>query len=309
MKRLFSLLAMFVISFGMVFGLVACDKKDNSNDNAGDSGEGALTTQQILEYAADEVNDKLSTGDGCFTSKTGEVYNYLQYDENVYLGLNLLKEVSKISGVEDSKWYSSPALDVQDGKVDKVLALKISSATESDIVTLNLIVKFSINGLDTQTKTKSYNLYNYVIGYNKETKDVSVDAVYEKSRDIENLEFGDYSVSNYFKFVYDDGVLVTTQFKRNIDIEDLENNALINNSSIGNYNFLKFDTSNNSVQTEIDGFDVENALKASVINSVKEMLVTMNNVNDLLTGADKQEIQVNALLLKASDAENISQLA
>ncbi|MBP3581391.1 MAG: hypothetical protein J6J33_01405, partial [Clostridia bacterium] len=65
----------------------------------------------------------------------------------------------------------------------------------------------------------------------------------------------------------------------------------------------------NSVQTEIDGFDVENALKASVINSVKEMLVTMNNVNDLLTGADKQEIQVNALLLKASDAENISQLA
>lgn len=309
MKRLFSLLAMFMMSFGMVFGLVACDKKDNSNDNAGDSGEGVLTTQQILEYAADEVNDKLSTGNDCFASKNGEVYNYLQYDENVYLGLNLLKEVSKISGVEDSKWYSSPALDVQNGKVDKVLALKISSETENDIVTLNLIVKFSINGLDTQTKTKSYNLYNYVIGYNKETKDVSVDAVYEKSRDIENLEFGDYSVSNYFKFVYDHGVLVTTQFKRNIDIEDLENNVLINNSSIGNYNFLKFDTSNNSVQTEIDGFDVENALKASVINSVKEMLVTMNNVNDLLIGADKQEIQVNALLLKASDAENISQLA
>ena len=309
MKRLFSMLAMLMISFGMVLGLVACDKKDNSNDNTGGSGDGALTTQQILEYAADEVNDKLSTGNGCFASKTGEVYNYLQYDENVYLGLNLLKEVSKISGVEDSKWYNSSPLDVQDGKVDKVLALKISSATENDIVTLNLIVKFSIKGLDTQTKTKSYNLYNYVIGYNKETKDVSVDAVYEKSRDIENLEFGDYSVSNYFKFVYDDGVLVTTQFKRNIDIEDLENSALINNSSIGNYNFLKFDTSNNSMQTEIDGFDVENALKASVINSVKEMLVTMNNVNDLLTGADKQEIQVNALLLKASDAENISQLA
>ncbi len=309
MKKIFSFVALFMLSLSMIFSFVACDKKEKPSDDSGDLGDSALTTQQILKFTADKVDEKLNYGSGCFASKVGEIYNYFQYDENVYLGLNLLNEVSKISGIEDSKWYKSQVLDVQNDKVDKLLALKLSSSVEEDVVILNLIVKFSIKGLDVQTNTKSYNLYNFVIDYNKDTKDVSVDAVYEKSRDIENLEFGNYSVSNCFRFCYNNGILTTTQFKRNIDINDLENSALINNSSINDYNFLKFNLTDNNVIAEIVDFDVENALKASVVNSVKDIMITLESVNELTDNMSAEEIQVLVTLTKASDAENILQLA
>lgn len=309
MKKVFSLFAVFVLAIGVVLGLAGCEKKDGSNNSSGNSGEGSLTTQQILTFVADETLNALSKGGGSFASKTGEEYNYFQYDENVYLAMNLIKEVSKISNIEDSKWYSSASIDNIVGNADKLYALKISSSTANDVVTLNLIVKFSIEGLDISVNTKSYNLYNYVIVYNKETEAVSVQVVYEKSRDIENLQFGNYSVSNYYKVSYDNGLLVTTEFKRNIDIEDAENTALINNNSISDYNFLKFETLTNNVVTEIEGFDVENALKNSVINSVKDIMLNMKNVNALISGANSQEIQVDISLFKATDAANISQLA
>lgn len=309
MKKVFSLFAVFVLAIGVVLGLAGCEKKDGSSNSSGNSGDGSLTTQQILTFAADETLNALSKGGGSFASKTGEEYNYFQYDENVYLAMNLIKEVSKISNIEDSKWYSSASIDNIVGNADKLYALKLSSSTANDVVTLNLIVKFSIEGLDISVNTKSYNLYNYVIVYNKETEAVSVQVVYEKSRDIENLQFGNYSVSNYYKVSYDNGLLVTTEFKRNIDIEDAENTALINNNSISDYNFLKFETLTNNVVTEIEGFDVENALKNSVINSVKDIMLNMKNVNALISGVNSQEIQVDISLFKATDAANISQLA
>ena len=309
MKKVFSLIAVFVLAGGVVFGFAGCDKKGGTNDSSGNSGDENLTTQQILSFAADETINALSKGGGSFASKTGEEYTYFQYDENVYLAMNLIKEVSKISNIEDSKWYSSASIDNIVGNADKLYALKLSSSTANDVVTLNLIVKFSIEGLDISVNTKSYNLYNYVIAYNKETEAVSVQAIYEKSRDIENLEFGNYSVSNYYKVSYNNGLLITTEFRRNIDIENVENSALINNNSISNYNFLKFDAVTNNVVTEIESFDVENALKNSVINSVKEIMLTMKNVNGLISGVNSQEIQVDISLFKATDAVNISQLA
>ena len=144
--------------------------------------------------------------------------------------------------------------------------------------------------------------------YNKETEDVSIDAVYEKSRDIENVEYGDYSVSNCFKFSYNGKVIVATSFKRNIDIDDVQNPALINNSTISEYNFLRFDLSSNTVLTEITDFDEEGSLKNSIVNSIKETFVTLNNVNLLTNGVNAQEIDISVTLLNASSAENISQL-
>lgn len=309
MKRFSRLFVLCLFSITLMFVFSACKNGDDKSSPNDDGGNSVVTSQQILEYVADELEEKLNVGDGCFASKTGDAYNYSQYDENVYLGLNLLKEVSKISGVEDSKWYNSQRVEAQSGKVDKISALKLTSATQEEVVSLNLIVKFSIKGLDAAIKTKSFNLYNYAITYNKTTKDFAIDAVYEKSRDIEDLMFGDYSTSKCFKFSYSNELLITTEFKRNIDIDDLDNRLLINDSSISEYNFLKFNLSSNSVVTEIDGFDVENALKASVISSVQEILITLNNVNLVTFDVDAQEIQVSSLVMSASDAENISQLA
>lgn len=310
MRKFSKYVALFFVLFVVTFSLSACRKNDDSNgaNSVGDNKDD-LTSQQIMEYCVNKVDEKLTAGENCFAFQNEGQYEYVQYDENVCLGLTLLKEISKICEIENNVWYCSQTFNVQSEMVDKILALRILNESNDNVVNLSVVIKFSIKGFDVVEKNKTYNLYTYDILYNKETKDVSLEALFEKSRDIEDLEYGSYSKSNYFKFSYSGEIFTTTQFEREIDIEDLENDFLINDASIENYNFLKFNLENNTVITEINGIDYENILKTSIINSIQEIMIGLNNAEMLYTGIVTEEKQFDGMLLKITDAENISQLA
>lgn len=283
---------MLMIPFALC--LVACKDKDDDKDK--DDGKDnspeivQLSTSEILSFAFDsfDAHSKTEkTGTNAYSAKNGNVYIYSSYEEYAFSSMKLLKELSKVENLQENVWLESNEFEsATTGNVGKLSKFFVTSENTDDIQTVEVYMKFEIEGFDSTVKTKTFDTFAYNIKYYPRVESVQVETMIEKSRNNTGFDEDD-SKSDLFVFQYKNGEIYATSFTRNWDIDYVELLNLINHSSIDNYEVLKFDATTNTVVVNIVGFDDENSYGyENIQKEVQKWLQAFVALNETIDDAE-----------------------
>ena len=313
MKKLKFILC-FVILLPALVLFSACGKNKNNNSSGGDEApaqETKLTTKQILEFAFDSFDSsskKEVDGVSVYSAVLGDNYVYKSYDNFVYADMFMLKKISSIETLEENKWMSGMRVEFEEKEsyVNKVSKFFVSNVEEDGVSTITIYVIFEISDFPIDENEKSFDMYKYQIDYNHETQDVKVEANIEKSRNRVASE-GQDSLSKYYIIKYSSEELIVTTFEREIEIDNI---MLINQESIKNYHYLKFNFETNSA-LEINGFGGSGAIPSESREYFFAQITDSKNSAEFVKSATIQKSDVEDLtqvLFSVANANKISDI-
>lgn len=236
----------FLFSFLILFTMVGCDKNNNDDsentENNNPPVSQAVTTTEVLGRVFDKVNQSLTEPNLDGNSfENDEGYSF--YNEFVYAGLSVLKELSSYSNLEEEKVLSSNSfnLTMEENCANKVEKFYIKNRKNHEENRIELYIlssrkkHYEDNNLDSI-------LFYYDIYYNEKNNNCTLTCKIEKSRAKENESEALYNIIT-FTDIDDEHDFQAKSFFRN-DTIDLNNKNLLSAnliSKIQSYKIIDYD--------------------------------------------------------------------
>lgn len=306
MKVLKKILCCLVV-LPVMLCFVAC--KDDDGNGGGNNPPAELSTAQILNAVSEKVIAVAGENDGDLGYQEDGVYSFEEYDKYVYISAKMIDAVAGVEQISSNVWYNSNkgTLDGKTGYAEKVYCFRLSQTESDGLVVIQIDMVFEIEGKNFSTNRKSFDLWHYEILFDRDSKDVSVDVLIEKSRNYTNSQFEPDNKADYVRISFNEEMIDVVAFSRTAEIYDVDDLVYYNQNTITNFSFLRFNFENKAV---LDGSLLYPENSPNMFAKAQSLVKRFVEVEEFFAGANITETNetLTSKLISYANAEKIADI-